>query len=115
MKARKSNAVGRGTPSREDGIAPGAAVRSRVDIHTPLVIERQYRTYPFLESWSNTEGFKSFTQRRRPGGGYTWTWKAQLPDGRHVYLHGLGETMNDCLLSVDYCLEREDWRLDKYS
>jgi len=112
---KSTNQTGRGRPSAFDRSVGEVKPVTRVDIHAPLVLERQYRTFPFIESWSRTSGFKSFAIRPKKGSGYAWTWKAQIPDGRHVYVHGFGETVQDCLLACDYALEREDWRTDKYS
>lgn len=106
---------GRGVPSRSLDTGTPPPAKHTVIIQSPPAMERQYRSYPFVESWSRTPGFKSFAIRPSSERGFTWTWKAQIPDGRHVYLHGFVDSYQEAMLACDYALEREDWRTDKYA
>lgn len=112
---KRNDVEGRGSPSRASESTPPKTTAKTVKVSVPAHPERQYRAYSFVESWSRCEGFKSFTIRKSKERGYTWTWKAQIPDGRHVYLHGFADSYSDALLACDYGLEREDWRNDKYA
>jgi len=112
---RRNDTEGRGRPSRSIDASTPPPAKTTVVIHSPPAMERQYRAYSFVESWSRCAGFKSFSIRPSAERGYAWTWKAQIPDGRHVYLHGFTDTYAEALLACDYALEREDWRTDKYA
>jgi len=112
---KRNDLDGRGSPSRASESSPPKPRQKTTKVSVPVHPERQYRVYSFVESWSRCEGFKSFSIRKSKERGYTWTWKAQIPDGRHVYLHGFSDSYSDALLALDYALEREDWRTDKYA
>jgi len=50
-------------------------------------------------------------------GAGTWTLKAvlDLPEGSAgVYMHGTVKNASDIPAVIDYCLQRGDWREDKY-
>lgn len=112
---RKRDHEGRGR--RSDPLVPALPSPPTLPAAPLLSVAREsaHSGFPHIESWSRLPGFKGFTIRPGVERAFTWTWKAQLPDGRHVYLHGFVSTIYEALNACDYALQREDWRIDKYA
>lgn len=73
--------------------------------------------YDSLGDFLQSGQFRSLVVRPGNGGGTTWTLKAvlELPEGlAPVYMHGVVKHADQIPSVVDYCLQRGDWREDRY-
>lgn len=73
--------------------------------------------YDSLGDFLASGQFRGLFVRPGVGSGATWTLKAvlHLPEGdAPVYMHGAVKHHDEIPSVVDYCLQRGDWREDKY-